>query len=56
MLIGESIRAKRLQLNLTQKQLGDILGVTPNTIARWERGELGVRNVKLLCLALEALK
>lgn len=30
----------RSRLGLTQAQLADVVGVTPNTIARWERGEM----------------
>ncbi len=28
----------RIQRNLTQKQLGDLLGVSDNTISQWETG------------------
>ena len=36
------IKALRQRLGLTQKALADALGVQPNTVARWERGELGI--------------
>ena len=36
------IKALRQRLGLTQKQLADAVGVKPNTVARWERGELGI--------------
>ena len=39
---GLDIRALRTRLGLTQKALADILGVNSNTVARWERGELGI--------------
>ena len=32
-----AIRATRLQLNLTQTEMGDELGVTISTIWRWEK-------------------
>lgn len=36
------IKALRHRLGLTQKALADAIGVKPNTVARWERGELGI--------------
>ena len=36
------IKALRRRLGLTQKALADAAGVKPNTVARWERGELGI--------------
>ena len=35
----QQIRAIRGALGLTQAELGRILGVAGNTVARWERGE-----------------
>lgn len=37
---GERLRAKRLKAALSQPALGRLLGVTPNTVARWERDEM----------------
>lgn len=34
------IRGMRRELGLTQAQLAGALGVHPNTLARWERGEI----------------
>lgn len=34
------IRALRQRIGLTQNQLAEAVQVTPNTVARWERGEL----------------
>ncbi len=39
---GATLRRLRLRLKLTQVQLADRLGVSPNTIARWERDEVGI--------------
>ena len=39
---GIEIRALRTRLGLTQKALAEIVGVNSNTVARWERGELGI--------------
>lgn len=36
-----NLRATRIRRGLTQKQVAAELGVSPNTVARWERGELG---------------
>ena len=40
-MTGEKLRSERLLRGLTQKQVADALGVHKNTVARWERGELG---------------
>ena len=39
---GHEIRALRTRLGLTQKALADKVEVSSNTVARWERDELGV--------------
>ena len=39
---GQQIKVLRDRLGLTQKALAKEIGVRSNTIARWERGELGV--------------
>ncbi len=36
---GEEVRKSRHLLGLTQKELGEALGIAGNTVARWERGE-----------------
>lgn len=40
---GKELRAIRKKMGLTQKQLAEKIGITWNTLARWERGELGIR-------------
>jgi len=40
---GDEVRRLRTRLGLTQAQLAERVGVTSNSIARWERDELGVR-------------
>ena len=42
MSLSDSIKPLRQRLGLTQKALAAALGVHPNTVARWERGELGI--------------
>jgi DNA-binding transcriptional regulator YiaG len=37
------LRQVRRRLRLTQAQFADRVGVTANTVARWERGELTMR-------------
>ena len=37
---GKELRQLRLKMGITQKQLAEQLGVTENTVARWERDEI----------------
>jgi DNA-binding transcriptional regulator YiaG len=39
---GKKIRAIRSRFGLTQVGLAKLLGVTPTSLARWERGEMAV--------------
>lgn len=39
-MTGRSLRSARRRLGLTQAELASVLGLHPNTIARYERGEL----------------
>jgi transcriptional regulator with XRE-family HTH domain len=41
-MTGKEIRALRQQLGWTQVSLADAVGVTSNTVARWERGEMAI--------------
>lgn len=50
------LKAQRLALGLSQRKLAEALGVSPNTVARWERGELRIAQPKMLGLALERLR
>jgi putative transcriptional regulator len=38
-LAGVDLRFLRKEMNLTQTELGTIMGVTSQTVARWEKGE-----------------
>ena len=52
-------RSKRIQAGITQREIGDVLGVTGVTISRWEtgkrlpRGDLARRYLALLDAACE---
>jgi DNA-binding transcriptional regulator YiaG len=41
----QQVRTIRERLGLTQAQLAEALDVQPNTVARWERGELPISRV-----------
>lgn len=41
MTISERLRAERERRGLRQEDVAVALGVHKNTVARWERGELG---------------
>nr|AJG37929.1 DNA-binding helix-turn-helix protein [Firmicutes bacterium enrichment culture clone fosmid MGS-M1] len=36
MTFGERIRTRRIRNNFTQRQLAELLNVTPQTISKWE--------------------
>jgi len=42
-MTGEEVGALRKRLGLTQVELAELVGVAPNSVARWERGEMRVR-------------
>ncbi len=39
---GRELRSIRQKLALTQAALAEAVGVTSNTMARWERGEMAI--------------
>jgi len=39
---GQQLRKHRGALGMTQVELAKALGVTANTVARWERNEVGI--------------
>lgn len=41
-LVGKEVRFLRQQMDLTQSELGGLMGVTDQTVARWEKDETGV--------------
>ena len=44
-MTGEELKAARLALNMTQKELAEALDLAGNHLARMERGELVIRRV-----------
>ena len=44
-MTGDQLRRIRRRLRLTQAQLAESIGVTPTTLARWERDEVGISEV-----------
>jgi transcriptional regulator with XRE-family HTH domain len=42
-MTGSQLKKIRGQLGLTQAEMAERVGVTPNTVARWERGEIVIR-------------
>lgn len=49
------LKTQRLALGLSQRKLAEALGVSANTVARWERGELTIGQPEMLALALAQL-
>jgi transcriptional regulator with XRE-family HTH domain len=55
-MAGVQLRKERNRLGLGQAILADALGVTANTVARWERGEMNIARPQLIEAALHNLK
>jgi len=49
---GSEVRRVRKQLGLTQRAFAEHVGVNPNTVARWERGELNVGSTAAILIRL----
>lgn len=50
--IGENLKRQRKEMDLTQEQLSDILGVSFQSVSKWERGE-GYPDMELLPVIAE---
>lgn len=42
-MLARQLREFRQRLGITQVAFAEAIGVAPNTVARWERGELNMR-------------
>jgi transcriptional regulator with XRE-family HTH domain len=54
--LGDRVRAKRLAEGLTQRQLGEKLGIDPGTVQAWEAGAVTRRYPRLVRLVEEFLE
>lgn len=52
---GKALQARRARLGMSQAQLAAALGVSRNTVARWERDEMAMPAI-MLSLALETIE
>ena len=52
-VIGEQIKKYRIERNITQEQLGELIGVTTQAVSRWERG--GTPDAEILPSIAEVL-
>lgn len=55
-MTGDDLKRERLALGVTQRQLALALGVHPNTIACWERGDKPIGKPDMVRLALQQIK
>jgi transcriptional regulator with XRE-family HTH domain len=51
-MTGREVREIRLRLGFTQRTFAEKLGVRENSVARWERGEMGIRSSRLRVIRL----
>ncbi len=55
-MLSEKLKQTRQELGLTQKQLGELLGISANTIARYERGEMQAQHPQVVAMAVDFLR
>jgi transcriptional regulator with XRE-family HTH domain len=55
-MLSEKLKELRQELGLTQKELGALLDISSNTIARYEREEVQPQHSKTLELAILQLR
>jgi transcriptional regulator with XRE-family HTH domain len=55
-MLSEKLKELRNELGITQKELGALLGISSNTIARYERNEVQPQHSKTLELAILQLR
>jgi len=49
--VGHRIKVRRVELQLEQRELGDLLGVPQSRVSDWERGRRAVRLDDAMALA-----
>lgn len=49
-MTGREVRGIRHRLGLTQAELAERVGVTRNTVTRWELGLIGIRRSAIILL------
>ncbi len=54
-MTGDELRTIRNKLGLSQSELARLLDVPADTLAKWERGTVGIRHPEILRLALDRL-
>ena len=45
--LGERVKARRMELGITQKELGDLVGISQNSITKIENGGNTIHIAKL---------
>ena len=55
-ILGQEIKERRASMNLTQGELGELLGVALNTVSRWENGSSSPESGQMLRLALDQIE
>ncbi len=50
------LASRRRSLRLTQRELAERLSVHPNTVARWERGELTIERPQMIKAMLDVIE
>ena len=55
-MLSEKLKEARAELGLTQKQMGELLGIASNTIARYERNEMQAQHPQVLDMAVDLLR
>jgi len=57
MTIGEKIKARRLELNMTTEDLGKLIGVQRSAVSKYEKGrvELKASQIQAIAVALNVL-
>lgn len=55
-MLNENIKRRRLQMGMTLQQVGDAVGVTRATIQRYESGDIGNIDTKMIMKLADCFK